>query len=129
MSARNTPCPPDPPMPARRRLCAGLACTAAGVTGAAPAADEVWLELSEPLPATADGPTQATRRRARVAAQQQQIGERLRELGIVELARLRHGRNAIAVRLAPGQAEQVRRLPGVLGLRPVESLHPPKHSI
>ncbi len=87
---------------------------------------EVWIELSEPLPAAATDAVQAQQHRLRVSAQQDRVAQRLRELGVVELGRIVHSRNAILVRLAPEQFIAVRAIPGVTRLRRVETLHPPK---
>lgn len=86
----------------------------------------VWVELSEPVPAGATSAVEAERRARRVEQQQQQTRAALRSLGAVELARLRHTRNAIAVRIAADRLEAVRALPGVLHVRPTEGLHPPE---
>jgi hypothetical protein len=108
----------------RRRLCAAAAV--AGVSAPAWAdgggADmvQVWVDLTEPV-AARDRP-----QAARVAAQQQQVGDALRALGAVELARVRHGRNAIAVRIDRRKLGEVAALPGVRRVRPAVTLHPPK---
>lgn len=87
---------------------------------------EVWLDLSEPVPATAPDDAEARRRAQRVAAQQRAVAAELQRLGATELARVRHARNAIAVRVAADQLEALRALPGVLRVRPVRTLHPPQ---
>jgi hypothetical protein len=87
---------------------------------------EVWIDLSEPVSATAVDPTVAQQRQRQVAMQQNSIGERLRELGIAEVARVRHARNAILVCGTPVQLDLLRGLPGVVRVRPVDTLHPPK---
>jgi hypothetical protein len=97
---------------------------AAAQSDAAPA--EVWIDLSEPVPAGARDAAEAQRRRLRVAEQQDRVAQRLRELGITELARVVHSRNAILARVAPQQSESVLAIPGVRRLRPAHSLHPPK---
>jgi hypothetical protein len=102
----------------------GAAMDAAAQSDAAAA--EVWIDLSEPVPAGARDAAEAQRRRRRVSAQQDRVAHRLRELGITELARIVHSRNAILARVAPQQTESVRAIPGVLRLRPAQTLHPPK---
>jgi hypothetical protein len=115
---------------ARRRLIAA-AIASLGAAGAAVAqgnmaATEVWIELSEPVAAGAQDAAQARQRRLRVAAQQERVAQRLRELGVTELGRTVHTRNAILVRVAPQQTESVLTIPGVQRLRPAQTLHPPK---
>jgi hypothetical protein len=115
---------------ARRRLIAA-AIASLGAAGAAVAqgdmaATEVWIELSEPVAAGAEDAAQARQRRLRVAAQQERVAQRLRELGVTELGRIVHSRNAILVRVAPQQTESVLAIPGVQRLRPAQTLHPPK---
>ena len=115
----------------RRRLLGLLLGWAAGGAAAASAAlpatagSEVWLELSEPVAAAGADRPAAPGQRRRVVAQQQRIGARLHELGIAELGRVQHARNAILVRVTPRQAEQASAIEGVLRLRPAHTLHPP----
>lgn len=115
---------------ARRRLMAGALASlvvAGGVAAQGEAATgEVWIELSEPVAAGAPDAAQARQRRRRVAAQQDRVAQRLRELGVAELGRVVHSRNAILARVSPQQAESVLAIAGVQRLRPVQSLHPPK---
>ncbi len=117
---------------ARRRciMAGALASLGVAIDAAADhdttAGDEVWLDLSEPVPAGAQDAAQAQRRKLRVAAQQDRVAQRLRELGVAELGRVAHSRNAILARVTPQQAEFVRAIPGVRRLRPVQTLHPPK---
>jgi hypothetical protein len=109
---------------ARRRWC--VAAAAASVTaplradGGSADAVQVWVDLTEP--AVVGDRQQA----ARVAAQQQQVGAALRALGAVELARVRHGRNAIAVRVDRAKLPELAALPGVRRVRPAVTLHPPR---
>jgi hypothetical protein len=115
----------------RRRWIVGgalspLAFASGAAVQAGAAASEVWIELSEPVPAGAEDAAQARQQRLRVAAQQERVAQRLRELGITELGRIVHSRNAMLVRVTPQQAEAVLAIPGVQRLRPVQSLHPPK---
>jgi hypothetical protein len=89
-------------------------------------AADVWIELSEPLPAGAPDAAEARQRRQRVSAQQERVSQRLRELGVTELGRTQHTRNAILARVAPQQTQAVLDIPGVRRLRPSRTLHPPK---
>jgi hypothetical protein len=111
----------------RRVLCLlaavpACASTAARADAAGSGIDavQVWVDLSEPV---ASGDRQQA---ARVAAQQQQVSDALRALGAVELARVRHGRNAIAVRIERSKLADAAALPGVRRVRPTVTLHPPK---
>lgn len=105
-----------------------LRAAALGVLGASFAAGaqeptrEYWVDLTEPLPANAKDEAQ----RARVAAQQAQVAERMRAMGIELTGRVQHARNALAARMTREQAEAVRRLPGVRRVRDARTLHPPK---
>jgi hypothetical protein len=90
------------------------------------AAVEVWIDLSEPIAAGALDRAAAQQRGRHVALQQDRVGERLRELGIAEVARVRHVRNAILVRATPAQWDQLRAIPGVVRVVPATTLHPPK---
>ena len=87
---------------------------------------EVWVDLSEPVPAADDDPANAGVRRQRVDRQQQEVANELQRLGAVELARVRHARNAIAVRIAPDRLDAVRHIKGVLQVRLTHYLHPPE---
>ncbi|RZU02816.1 hypothetical protein [Rivibacter subsaxonicus] len=107
-------------------LLAGLSQPAASAPPAAEAWIEAWVELSEPVAAASSAPQAAANQR--VADQQERVGRALAELGVVELARVRHARNAIAVRMPAGKREQVLAIPGVVGLRTTRSLHPPRPS-
>ena len=91
-----------------------------------PAVRDVWIDLSEPVAAGALDAAEAKRRRSRVAAQQDRVSKRLRELGVTELGRTAHTRNAILVRIAPQQTQSVLDIPGVRRLRRSQTLHPPK---
>jgi hypothetical protein len=110
---------------ARRRWCVAAAASGVSATVRADGAQgadavQVWVDLTEPA---GGGDRQQA---ARVAAQQQQVGEALRALGAVELARVRHGRNAIAVRIDRAKLAETAALPGVRRVRPAVTLHPPK---
>ncbi len=119
----------NPRQARRRRVVASTLCLGAALDAAAQdetESTEVWIELSEPVPAGAQNEAQAQRRRQRVSAQQERVALRLRDLGVVELARVVHVRNAILARVAAQQARSVLDIPGVRGLRPARSLHPPR---
>lgn len=103
-----------------------MALLGGGLVAAAPAEVEVWIDLSEPLPAASDDPAEAALSRQRVDQQQQRVSNELHRLGAVELARARHARNAIAVRIAPERLDAARRIEGVLRVRPTRTLHPPE---
>lgn len=102
----------------------GIAFSAAASSDAA--STDVWVDLTEPVPAGARDEAQAQQRRLRVAAQQDRVAQRLREIGVLELARTTHARNAILVRITAQQTQPVLDIPGVRRLRPSQSLHPPK---
>lgn len=114
----------------RRWVMAGAIATLAITSGARgqsdPLPSEVWLELSEPVAAGAQSAAEAKRRGLRVSAQQDRVAQRLRELGVTELARTAHTRNAILVRMAPQQTQAVLHIAGVRRLRASRTLHPPK---
>jgi hypothetical protein len=104
----------------------GLVSTGGDASGANDkSAIEVWIDLSEPVSDTAVAPD-AQQRQRQVASQQNSVGDRLRELGIDEVARVRHARNAILVRATPVQLELLRGIPGVVRVRPADTWHPPK---
>jgi hypothetical protein len=114
----------------RRWIVAGTLAMIGATTDAAAQSDvaaaDVWIDLSEPVPAGARDAAEARRRRLRVSEQQDRVAQRLHELGITELARVVHSRNAILVRLTAQQSDSVLAIPGVRRLRPAHSLHPPK---
>lgn len=91
-----------------------------------PTTVEVWLDLSEPVPAGAGSEAEARRQAERVARQQRAVAAEVQRLGATELARVRHARNAIAVRIDADQLDALRAIPGVLRVRPVQTRHPPK---
>lgn len=95
------------------------------VGGKADCTREMWVDLTEPATSVNLDSGEVARRNERVTAQQDEIAGRLRAAGIEELARVTHVRNAILVRITPGQAETISMWPGVVGLRPAERLHPP----
>jgi len=106
-------------------VCGGVWPRAWGM-GVRAASVDVWIDLDAPVPAGSHDATEANKRRQHVEAQQQAVWLELERLGAVELARVRHVRNAIAVRIAPGQLDAVRALAGVARVRPVSDLHPPE---
>lgn len=114
----------------RRWVMAGALATFGITTGAQgqddPVTSDVWIDLSEPVPAGAQNAAEAKRRRLRVSAQQDRVSARLRELGVPELGRTVHTRNAILVRITPQQTQSVLAIPGVRRLRPSRTLRPPK---
>ena len=99
---------------------------AAGALAAPPAspkavvgAVELWVDLGEPAAAS------GAERRQRRQAEQDRVGERIRELGGEVTVRLRHARHALLVRIAPEKVADLRRIPGVVRVRPAHTLHPP----
>jgi hypothetical protein len=108
----------------RRRLAAravGLALIAGiGARGASFAAQtvDVWVDL-HPAAGAAPGTDP-------IREQQDRVMRELSTLGAVELARVRHARNAIAVRLPSDRLEAVRGIAGVVRVRPLDTLHPPR---
>lgn len=83
---------------------------------------QVWVDLAMPAQATIAMPSPRAAYRHALDAQLQALAFRLSGLGGVELARVRSVRNSIAVELPADAIDAVRRLPGVLQLRPV--IHP-----
>lgn len=120
---------PDEIKRCRRWALAGTLVMLGITTGARaqvdPATSDVWIDLSEPVAAGAPDAAQARWRRWRVSAQQDRVSQRLRELGVTELGRTAHTRNAILVRIAPSQTQTVLDIPGVRRLRSSRTLHPP----
>jgi hypothetical protein len=80
---------------------------------------EVWVDLAETT--ATNGPE----RRQRREAEQDRVGERVRELGGEVTVRLRHARHALLVRIASDKVADLRRIPGVVRVRPTHTLHPP----
>lgn len=103
-----------------------LALLAGGHAVASGTTVDVWLDLSEPVPAEADDSAAASLQRQRVDRQQSAVALELRRLGATEIARVRHTRNAIAVRVPADRLEALRRIDGVRRVRPAETLHPPE---
>lgn len=88
-----------------------------------PASDrvQVWVDLTLPAFSAVPGASASScgaRRRA-LEAQQTAVAEQLRALGAVELARVQLVRNALAVELPASAVDEVRKLPGVLRVRPL----------
>jgi hypothetical protein len=93
--------------------------------GQATMAIEMWIVLSEPVASEALDATEKKRQMQHLEAQQEETIRRLQTLGIDVIVRVRHVRNALLARLTPAQADTVRKLPGVLGVHPAQSMHPP----
>ncbi len=92
--------------------------------GSAPAPMvDVWVDLGDSRPADAQPPTRRDEAE-RVRREQDRIAAELHRLGAIELARLRHTGNAIAVRIRADRLDAVRALPGVRHVRPTQGLHP-----
>jgi hypothetical protein len=105
---------------------ATLATTMRAFGQAEPVSSEVWIDLSEPVAGGSQSAAEASQRRLRVSAQQARVAQRLREIGVTELGRTVHTRNAILARVAPEQTQAVLDIPGVRRLRPSRTSHPPK---
>jgi hypothetical protein len=113
--------------PVRRKLAASVCALVMGVASASGGSTiEVWVELTEPPPDPAAGPTEMARQRQRVADQQAAVGRALARIGAVELARVRNSGNAIAVRIDKSRVDDLRSVDGVKRVRPARTLHPPK---
>jgi hypothetical protein len=114
-------------LPRRRRdrwLAGAALALAASACGAAPTSEpwlEAWVDLAEPAVDRVQGST----RQERVGVQQDRVAAQVRALGGVEIARVRHARNALAVRIDRDRLPELKRIPGVLRVRPTETLHPP----
>ena len=82
---------------------------------------EVWVVLSEPALATLprDANEQRSALRQRLARQQDDVMSQLAALGAVEVARVQHARNAIAVRLPPAAIESAKKIDGVKAVQRV----------
>lgn len=95
--------------------------------GAAPATGraEVWVDLAMPGLAAVPMPRASMRSAYRHAleANQTALSGQLRALGATELARVHLFRSAIAVELPATAVDEVRKLPGVLQVRPITHLH------
>jgi hypothetical protein len=81
-----------------------------------------WLDLSEPALSSVgyDRPAERVDLLARIDRQQDEVLERVRELGGEELARVKEVRNAVAVTLPATAVPAVGRIRGVLRVRPVQ---------
>ena len=104
----------------------GASATGAAQTLAGAPTVDVWIDLSEPVVVDAVSAEEARRRTERIGAQQRRVAQALRALGAEELARLRHVRNAIAVRIAASRTAELRAIPGVVRVRPARGLHEPR---
>jgi hypothetical protein len=96
----------------------GAPLPAASTTSSDPV--EVWVDLAEPAA------TSGFERQRRRQAEQQRVAELVRRLGGEVTVRLRHARHALLVRIAPDKIGDLRRIPGVLRVRPARTLHPPE---
>ena len=111
----------------RRRLAASLImCSASAAFASGAGTIDVWVDLSAKVPDPADGASAAERQRDLVAAQQEAVADALKRMGAIELARVRHSGNAIAVRIDPSRLDEVRSIAGVKSVRPARTLHPPE---
>lgn len=116
------------PSPLRRRAFIGIliAGTAVSAGSSSPPTVDVWVDLSEPPPRPGSSASASQARRARMAEQQEAVAGTLRDLGAVELARVRTMRSSIAVRIDAARLDDVKAIPGVKRVRPARTLHPPK---
>lgn len=81
----------------------------------------VWVDLD--LPALANVPrAEREALRLKILAQQDQVMDRLRQLGAQEQARIQQVRNALAVRLDGTQLDAARAIPGVRSVRIVRDI-------
>jgi hypothetical protein len=82
---------------------------------------EVWVVLSEPALATL--PREATEERGalreRILRQQNDVMVQLAALGATESGRTQQASNALAVRLPAAAIQSVKKIDGVIGVRPV----------
>jgi hypothetical protein len=82
---------------------------------------EVWVVLSEPALATL--PREATEERGalreRILRQQNDVMAQLAALGATESGRTQQASNALAVRLPAAAIQSVKKIDGVIGVRPV----------
>lgn len=86
-----------------------------------PAVVEVWVDLTLPPTASVPRAERAAAHR-RVVEQQNETMARLAQLGAVELARVQHARNAIAVRIPSATLDRARAIDGVKAVRVVRHL-------
>lgn len=114
------------PAPLQRNLNEVVVETAEGLPGGRVATPvtgrvQVWVDLAMPAMAAVALPSPSMRSAYRHALEGQQstLAEQMRALGGIELARVRLVRNAIAVELPTAAVDEVRKLPGVLRVRPV----------
>jgi hypothetical protein len=82
---------------------------------------EVWVVLSEP--ALASLPRDAKEARAalreRIFTQQNNVLAQLVALGATQSGTIQHTENAVAIRLPAAAIEGVKKIDGVIGVRPV----------
>ena len=82
---------------------------------------EVWVVLSEP--ALASLPRDAKEERAalreRIFMQQNNVVAQLVALGATQSGRIQHTENAVAIRLPAAAIESVKKIDGVIDVRPV----------
>jgi len=82
---------------------------------------EVWVVLSEP--ALASLPRDAKEERAalreRIITQQNNVVAQLVALGATQSGRIQHTENAVAIRLPAAAIESVKKIDGVIAVRPV----------
>lgn len=99
-----------------RTLALGTVFSAMAV--AAQSADKVnvWVQLTEPALASRASEPDA------IQKQQQEVLARLQALGAVELGRVRHALNALAVSIEASKLPEVKRIPGVRSVSPVQHI-------
>lgn len=76
----------------------------------------VWVQLSEPALASRASEPDA------IQKQQHEVLAQLQALGAVELGRVRHALNALAVSIDPSKLPEVKRIPGVRSVSPVKHI-------
>lgn len=97
---------------------------AAPASQAPEAAGEWWVDLSEPAPADVPAPRRRAQRE-QVQRQQAQVAQQVEALGGQVTSRVGAVRNALVVRIARQRLPQLRGLPGVRDVRPVQHRHRP----
>jgi hypothetical protein len=82
---------------------------------------EVWVVLSEPALATLprDAVEERVALRDRILRQQNDVMAQLAGLGATESGRTQQASNALAVRLPAAAIQSVKKIDGVIGVRPV----------
>lgn len=99
-----------------RRVAAGLAMVALAFTARGADKIDVWVQLSEPPLASNASDRQA------IQKQQEAVRARLQALGAVELGGVSRALNALAVSIDPGKLPDVKRIPGVRSVAPVQHI-------